>query len=301
METKLEVRDLRAVLEVAEQASFARAAEALWISRASMSEYVKRVESVLGVRLFDRTTRAVRLTPAGRTFVDHATRLLADLDGMQDAVQAAGALTSGKVRLGLPAGVVNQRIWHAISVFHRDHPAVELEFTETTVEQLVRAVQGRDLDLSIVAWPVGSPPTQVAAVELDTEPTCVAVAPDHPLAATGRTVASEELAEIPLVTFTPGFVLRTIAEDFCRRAGLSPTIALQSSVEETVAGLVHAQVGYTVTTHHRARQAGLALLTTEVVSTERVRGLAWAAQGTLNPVAALIRDRLISGFRHDLE
>ncbi|WP_168929278.1 LysR family transcriptional regulator [Nocardioides sp. GY 10113] len=299
MESKIEVRDLRAVLEVAEHGSFARAAEALWISRASMSEYVKRVEEALGVRLFDRTTRAVRLTPAGRTFVDHATRVLADLDGMQDAVQAAGALTRGRVRLGLPAGVVNQRIWQAISVFHRDHPAVELEFTETTVDDLVRAIQKGDLDLSVVSWPVGAPPARVAVAELDTEPTTVAVAPDHPLA--GRTVAASELQEIPLVTFTEGIVLRTIAEEFCRRADLSPTIALRSSVDETVVGLVRTQVGYTITTQHRAREAGLAVVTTDVAPLDRVRGLAWSRRGPLDPVAGLLRDRISSGFRHELE
>ncbi|WP_181407547.1 LysR family transcriptional regulator [Nocardioides sambongensis] len=297
-ESRLQVRDLRAIVAVAEHASFARAADALWISRASMSEQVKRVEQVLGVRLFERTTRSVRPTPAGRIFVDHAVRVLAELDGLTDAVRAAGELTRGRIRLGLPAGVVNQRFWHALSSFHRDHPAVELVFTETSVDDLVRAVAARELDLSVTAWPAGAPPTQVSVAELETEPTCIAVAGDHPWA-TGATLPSADLATEPLVAFSPGFVLRTIAEDLCRRAGGEPTVALQTSTDETVAGLVRAQVGYAVTTHAHARDAGLTAVACEVEPLDRVNGLAWARHRALDPVTTRLRDRLLAGFGHD--
>ncbi|TYL45692.1 LysR family transcriptional regulator [Nocardioides sp. BGMRC 2183] len=298
MEPRMGVRDLTAVVAVAEHASFARAAEALWISRASMSEQVKRVEQALGVRLFERTTRSVALTPAGRIFVDHATRVLADLDGMTDAVRAAGELTRGTIRLGLPAGVASQRFWHVLSSFHRDHPAVELEFTETAVDDLVGATSKRELDLSLVAWPAGSPPARVSTAELDVEQTCIAVATDHPWAS-ANAVSAEDLAGVPLVTFTAGFVLRAIAEELCRRAGIEPSIALQSATDGTVAGLVRAHVGYTVTTRAHALDAGLVAVACEVEPLERVNGLAWARRRTLDPVATRLRDRLLSSFDHD--
>lgn len=290
--SQIEIRDLRAVIAVAEHASFARAAEALWVSRATMSEQIKTVERRLGVRLFERTTRRVSPTPAGKLFVERANRLLADLGGLQDVVRESGQLTTGRVRLGIPPGVVTRQGWHALSAFHRDYPAVELIFTETSVEEINRAIARRDVDLGITAWPAGRPPEQVASVELGQDPTGVAVAPDHPLAGT-RAVTADMLRDMPLVTFTRGFVLREIAEDFCRRSELEPKIALHSSVDSTVAGLVRAELGFTVTTHHHARAEGLTILDTEIDCLERIRGLAWTSRGRLDPVTTLLRNRIL--------
>ncbi|KXF52918.1 hypothetical protein AXA44_08785 [Rhodococcus sp. SC4] len=296
MDTKIGVQDLRAVLEVAERGSFARAAEALWVSRATMSEQIKGVERTLGVRLFDRTTRSVNPTPAGRVFVEHAARLLIELAGMQEAVREAGEQPRGVVRLGLPAGVVTQRIWHIISTFRRDYSEIELVFAETTIDELIRSIQKGELDLSVVAWPAGRVPGGVNTAELTSTATGVVVAPDHALAKLSR-VPSESLDGLPLVTFVPGFALRAIAEEFCQRAGLQPVIALQSSVDETVAGLVRAKVGYSISTLSNAEREELAVLTTEVPCLDRIVGVAWSKQGLLAPAAAKLRDRIVSGYQ----
>lgn len=284
------------MMEVAERGSFARAAEAQWVSRASMSERIRGVETGLGVRLFDRTTRTVRLTPAGRVFVDHAGRLLVELAGMQEAVREAGSRPRGVVRFGVPAGVVTQRVWQVLSVFRRDYPEIELIFAETTIDDLLIALRKGELDLSVIAWPAGHGPLGVQTAELATSATGVVVAADHALARAVR-VASAQLADVSLVTFVPGFALRAIAEDFCERAGLEPVVAMQSSVDETVTGLVRAQVGYSVTTLDRAGQEGLAVLSTELGCLDRVLGVAWSAHGALAPGPAKLRDRLIEGFQ----
>lgn len=296
MGSQIEIRDLRAVLAVAEHASFARAAEALWVSRATMSEQIKTVERRVGVRLFERTTRRVSLTPGGRVFVERASRLLADLGGLEEMVRESGQLTTGRVRLGIPPGVVSQQVWHALSAFHRDHPAVEILFSETSVEEVNRAIARRDLDLAITAWPAGKLPTQVGSVEVGRDLTGVAVAADHPLVGT-RTVTPEMLKKIPLITFTRGFVLREIADEFCQRCELEPKVALYSSVDSTVAGLVRAEFGFTVTTHHHACAEGLAILDVETDCLDRIRGLAWPTRGRLNPVTTLLRDRILHTFQ----
>ncbi|MDI3196008.1 LysR family transcriptional regulator [Pseudarthrobacter sp. AL07] len=296
MDPKIGLRDLAAVVGVAEAGSFSRAAEALWISRATMTEQVKNVERILGVKLFERTTRSVSPTPAGRVFVDHASRLLIDLSGMQDAVREAGELPRGVVRIGLPAGVVTQRIWYSISGFRRDYPEVELHFVETTIDQLIRSIHKGELDLSVISWPAGEAPSGVRTKELGSTATGVVVSPDHALTRT-HPVSSEDLNEFPLVTFVQGFALRAIAEDFCHRAKIEPIIAMESSVDETVAGLVRAQVGYSITTVEQAEREGLAILSTKIASLDRVTGLAWSNRGELASVAAKLRDRIAEGAR----
>lgn len=296
MDTNISVPDLRAVLGVAQHGSFARAAEALWLSRARMSEQIRDIERGLGVRLFDRTTRSVKLTPAGRVYVERAAQILAELASMQEAVREAGERPRGTVRLGLPAGVVTQRIWHVVSAFRTAYPEIEFVFAETTIEELVESLRKGDLDLSVVAWPAGRPPPGVRTTELASSPTGVVVAADHPLAKAPR-VASADLGSLPLVTFVRGFALRAIAEDFCQRAGLEPVVALQSSVDETVAGLVRAKVGYSVTTLDRAEQERLCVLSTELGCLERVVGLAWPQHAALAPAAAKLRDCIIDDFR----
>lgn len=295
MDTQISVQDLRAVLEVADHCSFARAAEALWLSRARMSEQIRDVERGLGVRLFDRTTRSVKLTPAGRVFVEHAAGLLVELASMQDAVREAGKRPRGKVRLGLPAGVVTQRIWHIVSTFRRVYPEIELVFAETTIDELLHAIQKGELDLSVVAWPASRPPAGVHTAELESTATGVVVAPDHELTKASP-VVSADLIGLSLVTFVRGFTLRAIAEEFCERAGLEPVIALQTSVDETVAGLVRAKVGYSILTMERAQHERLSLLTTELPCLDRVVGLAWSKQGRLEPPAAKLRDRILERF-----
>lgn len=296
MNAKVSVRDLRAVFEVAEQGSFARAADALWVSRARMSEQIRSVETLLGVRLFDRTTRSVTVTPAGRVFVDYAIRLLADLSSMEEAVREVGQQPRGKVRLGLPAGVVNQRFWQVLSAFRRAYPSIDFIFAETIIPELVRSVQTGELDLSVIAWSAGDVPSGVETAALAASNTTVVVAPEHELAKQPE-VTVEELAGEALVTFVPGFALRAIAEDFCRRAGLAPLIAMQSSVDETVSGLVRAKVGYSITTMDRAIQDGLAPLTMPVIPTDRVLGLAWSSQNEMSPAARKLRTRVIQSFR----
>jgi len=296
MDIGLSVRDLRAVVEVAEHGSFARAAEALWISRASMSEQIRGVERSLGVRLFDRTTRRVALTPAGKVFIDHAARLLTDLAGMREAVREAGERPHGTVRLGVPAGVVTQRIWHVLSAFRSAYPEIEIVFAETTIHDLILQVRKGELDLSVVAWPAGHGPTGVDTAELAASPTGVVLAPDHELAQHPE-LTSDELSDLPLVTFVEGFALRDIAADFCHRAGLSPDIALQSSVDETVSSLVRAKVGYTVITRDRAKQDGLVLVPTTPACLDRVLGLAWPAGGGPQASAArMLRRRIIDAY-----
>lgn len=296
MQPKIGVRDLTAVLEVAEAGSFSRAAESLWVSRATMSEQIKHVEHLLGVKLFDRTTRSVSLTPAGRVFAEHAARLLIDLAGMQDAVREAGDLPRGTVRIGVPAGVVTQRIWYSISGFRRDYPEIELVFVENTTAELLRSITKAELDLSLASWPAGQTPTGVQTTELGSTATGVVVAVDHPLAK-APSMASADLAEIPLVTFVHGFALRAIAEDYCQRAGIQPVIAMESSVDETVAGLVRAKIGYSITTAEQAEREGLTMLATEIPCLDRTIGLAWSNRGELTSAAAKLRDRIADGSR----
>src|SRR4051812_3869475 len=107
-----DLRQLRYFLAVAEELNFTRAAERLHMAQPPLSAAIRQLEEQLGVGLFERTTREVKLTPAGRVLLDRAPALLADAEELVAAVQAVERGAAGRLRLGIapPAryGLANQ-------------------------------------------------------------------------------------------------------------------------------------------------------------------------------------------------
>lgn len=139
------------MLAVAEHLNFRHAANALGVSQSSISARIKRLEDDLGILLFERHARGVRLTEAGRHFVE---RIAVGIDHLDHAVKTAGMVAQGShgyMRIGVPAMISGSFLAELLGVFRERHPSVSLEITEGTARDAVAKLRSNRLDLAIVA------------------------------------------------------------------------------------------------------------------------------------------------------
>lgn len=167
-------------LAVAEYLNFRHAANALGVAQSSVSARVKALEEDLGILLFERHARGVRLTEAGRHFVE---RISAGVDQLDHAVKTAGMAAAGecgRLRIGIHALIPGSFLAELIAQYREDHPGIEVEITEGTARDAVMRLRADRLDVAFVAGKPELPDCHTRPIW--TEP-LVAVLPDgHRLA-----------------------------------------------------------------------------------------------------------------------
>lgn len=167
-------------LAVAEYLNFRHAANALGVAQSSVSARVKALEEDLGILLFERHARGVRLTEAGRQFVE---RVAAGVDQLDHAVKTAGmaaAGENGRLRIGIHALIPGSFLAKLIAQYREDHPGIEVEITEGTARDAVMQLRADRLD---VAFVIGKPELPDCHTRpIWTEPLVAALPDGHRLA-----------------------------------------------------------------------------------------------------------------------
>jgi LysR family transcriptional regulator, transcription activator of glutamate synthase operon len=241
---RINVDLLRTFVQVAKVEHLGRAAEALQADQSTVSRKIARLESEVGVPLFERIGRTIRLTQAGHRLVGRAERLLDDL---RDAIaEAEGTLSaeSGRVSVGFLHTVGARWLPERLARFLETHPAVRFSLEEGTATEVIRGVLGGDFDLGIL----GPPPSGVD--ELDIHPlfreqVAVVVPASHRLA--GETsCALEDVAGEPLILPRSRSGLRKIIDSAFAARGLSVHVAYEGDDFSIVQGLVEAGLGTTL-------------------------------------------------------
>jgi DNA-binding transcriptional LysR family regulator len=194
----MELRHLRYFVAIAEEKSFTAAAERLWVAQPSLSTQIRRLEDELGVKLFERNTRGVSLTDAGKAFLDRARTALA-------AAEAARAIGSdlasglvGSIRLGIAAGAKSDLVPALLEGFAAVHPNLEITVVESFGGTLLRELRDGRLDAIVAPSVVGSP--ELHRIALASEPVVVFAAPGHRLGRPGPITAEELDGEQVVVT-----------------------------------------------------------------------------------------------------
>ena len=176
-------------LAVAEHLNFRHAATAMGVSQSSVSTRIKQLERDLGVLLFERRHRGVRLTEAGQHFLEHVATGIEHLD---HAVRTAGAIArgeQGRLRVGLYSSIAAGFLAELLSQFREQYPAVDLQITEGRARDTIREVREARLD---VAFVVGVPPAgECHSKPLWTEVLLFALPERHPLAGAESVMWSE--------------------------------------------------------------------------------------------------------------
>lgn len=241
------LRQLQAFVAVALAGSFSRAAERLHMAQSGVSVLVRELETELGIRLFDRTTRRVELTEAGREFRADAERLIAELDRSVRHTRDLVARRRGRLAVATTPLLASALLAKVIAEFHRMVPGVQVALVDLRTDQVVARVKSGEVDLGVGTF---APDEE----GLDEHPLLrdrlmLFCAADHPLAQKARP-RWKDLKDQPLVALTRESGIRGLVERCYEAAGLVARPDYELSQISTVLALVEAGLGISVLPTH---------------------------------------------------
>jgi len=249
----MDLRQLRYFTALAETLNFHRAAERLNISQPPLTVAIRKLEAELGVALFERGTRGVRLTAAGEAALVPAREALAQAQLVREAVAQGGRGQLGRLRIGFVGSAVSERLPRIISAYRQQFPRVELELEEGASAEIVEAIEARKLDAGLVRLPI----MRRVALELDVieDDELVAAMPESHALARRKAIALEELEGQPFILHGPVSVLHVTTILACQKAGFTPRVAQEGTQVQTILSLVQSGLGVGLVPARMARFA----------------------------------------------
>ncbi|VCL44241.1 LysR family transcriptional regulator [Burkholderia pseudomallei] len=244
----IDLRRLRYFIVVAEELHFGKAAQRLPLAQPPLTRHISALEGELGLRLFDRSTRSVKLTAEGELFLPHARDVLDAVHRAEIASQRAALGKEGKVALGYTSSVpLCDAFGTLIRNFARSFPDIELSLVEASSAQQGRSIKEGLLDIGI-GWKNSFEDYEGCRVKtIAAEPLVVAVSQERALASEAS-LAVEQLADETFVLFPPGYgsTLDRKAFDLCATAGFTPRRGPSASQMTTMIALVAAGRGVAI-------------------------------------------------------
>ena len=244
------LRQLRAFVEVARAGGIGRATGALHLTQPAISMQIRELERVVGLPLFEREGRGLRLTTSGEYFLVYARRILATLKEAEDTVARLRGLNGGRVVIGM-VSTADHFLPRLLARFRAEHPGIEIGLTLGNREQLTQALHANEVDLAVM----GRPPVQLAAraEPFAAHPLSVVACATHPLARR-RGLPASVLAQEPFIVREPGSGTRAAMEEFFALHRLAPTATMQMSSNETIKQAVLADMGLAFLSLHTVAQ-----------------------------------------------
>lgn len=229
----MDLLQLRYFQVVARHQHVSRAAAELHVAQPALSRAIARLEAELGVPLFDRRGRRVRLNRFGAMFLARAGRALDELDQGQHELRDAAGLAQGTVAV---AAETLRTLSGLVAGFLAGHPGVSFRLYQSPAPVMAAQLQAGEVDLGLASQPLPGP--ALAAAELLSEEVLLAVPPSHRLARRTR-VAAGELAGEPFVTTRPGYWQRALTD----RLFADAVIVCEGDEPYAIRGLISAGVG----------------------------------------------------------
>lgn len=284
--TNLTLRQLRYFEALSRFGHFGHAADACAISQPALSVQIKELEQSLGLPLFERGPRSVRLTAFGETWLERVRDILRAVDELGEMARAAQDTLSGSLRLGVIPTIAPYLLPSLIGALRASHPSLHLEVRETMTERLIEELGEGRIDTAIVALPVDEP--SMAELPLFTEGLMLV----RPFADAGRPVPSPDaLGEMRLLMLEQGHCFRDQALAFCNLQGAARRDGLDGSSLSTLVQMVGAGIGVTLipemAVRVETRSAPVAVDRFPAPQPARTVGLIWRKT---NPLADQFRD-----------
>jgi DNA-binding transcriptional LysR family regulator len=235
-ENEMDLRQLEYVVAVAEERSFTRAAARCHVVQSALSAQVARLERELGVTLFHRTSRSVRVAPAGELLLPHARLLLHGAEVARAELNAFSGVITGRLRLGMvgTAGHGAPFVEQTLLSFHQRHPAVEIAVQDTGSRHMADLVRAGDLDLAFVGLFADQVPSGIVHHLLADEPLVAVVTATHPLAGCAAVSLGELAAAGPFIDMRGESGLRLQVDAAFDRAGVERTVVFELGTSDAV-------------------------------------------------------------------
>jgi LysR family transcriptional regulator, nitrogen assimilation regulatory protein len=248
----MDLRSIRYFVQIAELGSITRAAGQLGVAQPALSRHVHSIEDELGVQLLVRLPRGVRLTGAGRQFLEHCRRILRELGRARDELRASTEVPSGTVILGVSPTVGPLLVPGIVERARRHCPQISLRIVEGFSTQLYDALLTGRTDVAVLTNPV--PSRALNLTPLISEPVVVLAAPQP--RGTRRSYTLAELSKTPVI-ISEG--IRSVVEEQINRYGAHLNVEVEIDAIEAIRRLLLRGIGTTimpVSTFHDDISAG---------------------------------------------
>ena len=236
----MEIHQLRYFCAVAETGSFTKAAQREQIAQPSLSQQIIKLEEELGVRLFDRLGRSVRLTNPGEIFLPRARAILNELRAAKEEVTDKQSSIAGPISVGVIPTIAPYFLPSRISSFCRKYPQASITVFEDVTARLLDRLRGGVVDLAILALPTRG--HDLEAFPLRTERVYAILPKGHRLARKAS-VSLKELGAEPFLLLRDDHCFRETAIEVCKRARLLPRVVFESGQFSSILAMVGAGLG----------------------------------------------------------
>jgi LysR family hydrogen peroxide-inducible transcriptional activator len=287
------LKQLRYFEAVAQHGHFGRAADTCAISQPALSAQIATLESALGLQLFERSARQVRLTTFGEQFEERAREILRSAEALADMARSAGKTALTRLRIGVIPTIAPYLLPSVIGHITAAHPEIDLLVRETMTHKLIDELGAGKLDCAIVALPVSEPTlTEVALFD----EAMVLVRPEKDA---DRPVPDmDTLSQMKLLLLEEGHCFRDQALSFCAMRNSLPREGLDGSSLTTLVQMVGAGIGVTLIPEMaipvETRSAAVSIAPMGSPYPKRTVGMVWrrtsALAHQLEEIAGLVRD-----------
>ena len=256
----MDFKQFEYVTAVSKERSISRAAKKLFISQPSLSQYINRVESDLGVTLFDRSTTPLTLTHEGMIYLETAKKILESIKEMKDTFENIADLRIGEISIGLTYSKANNPLPSILPVFKEKYPGIEFSLVEASSTKLETLLLKGSVDLCLMNLPLSSP--NIAYEKISCEKILLAAPPDFKYEKNTRnesmsTIDIKDIAEENFILLHGDQRIRQISNKIFETNKIKPNILLETRNIESAVRFTAAGMGFSFIPEDYALTSGI--------------------------------------------
>jgi len=242
--TAVELRQIQYFIEVAKREHVTEAAIALHVAQSAVSRQIVNLEQELGVDLFIREGRNVKLTPIGSMFLEHIQQAMTVIENAKREIEECLDPNKGTIRIGFPSSLASYTLPTAISAFRNLYPSVNFLLKQGSYYYLIDAVKKGDINMALLG-PLPKDEKRIKGDILFLEHIVALLPNNHPLA-DRPALELAQLRNESFILFPEGYVLREIVVNACQQLGFYPKVSFEGDDIDAIKGLVAAGLGVTL-------------------------------------------------------
>ncbi|MGX9136296.1 LysR family transcriptional regulator [Rummeliibacillus sp. JY-2-4R] len=293
----MDLQQLKYFQTVARIEHMTHAAELLNISQPALSKSIAQLEEEIGVPLFERKGRSIKLNRYGELFLTRTLPINKLYDDVKQEILDLVAPDSGVLSLGFTHTVGMELVPHLVHRFRNKFPNVQFEFTQNNSSHILQQLEEGKFDLCLVPYVETDIPFEW--IELWREELFVIVPKNHPLAIR-KQIDLSQIGEYPFVSIKKGNSLRQINDQLLELANISPEIVFEGEEFHTVAGFVEAGLGVALLPNIRGLNAyQVSKIPVSYPACERKLGLAFMGKRYMPQVAQTFRNFIIEEIKEE--
>ena len=240
MVTMMEMNQIRYVLKTAKCRNFSHAAIELFVSQPTLSQQLSKLEQELGVILFERTTRSVKLTSAGEDFVAQAQKIVDAWDELNFVMQSHATLEKGRIVIGVLPTIGQLNLTHYIADFLKNYSGIKIEMVEDWSEELMVKLLSHEIDLAFLNPILSHGETALNQIECHplVEDTIMLVTNQNNGLSEKSSVTMEELSNMPVLMLKGHTSMtKTMYAEF-KRHHINPPVVCECVSTDTLVSMI---------------------------------------------------------------